>query len=180
MNRNMGIDIDDAPERFDPEIHDALVLVHPAWGNPVDPDYHGRLIKDVEHALDSNKKVFYIKGPGINETMVSELEKRDLIDMPDIFGNFGAVHKKRILKLRAQREVDLIAGHIGKAPKDIRLGFGGMFSWGGIYDQIQLWCRLVVPRLARWDWRREYLPKYPIARGDMILEIIEDDYSDNA
>jgi len=86
------------------------------------------------------------------------------------------VRKKRILRLRVQREVDFLASHIGKALGEIRLGFAGMFGWGCVYDQVQIWCREVVPRLKKWDWRREYLPKHPIARGDMILGAVSDDW----
>jgi hypothetical protein len=162
------------PVNFCPETHDALVLIHPTQLKDRRPkDYPYRLLDAVDSALESGKPVFLLPDGGRFKWLSRQLLMRPLVRIPHYLHSTRGV-KNHVIRRRLQREVDFIAKVLTLPPAEIRLGFAGMYASYCVFRVAQIWCREVVP----W-WPREVdmqlrscLPKRPIARGDILSEIV--------
>jgi hypothetical protein len=162
------------PANFCPETHDALILIHPTWLKDRRPkSYPYRLLDAVDSALESGKPVFLLPDRGGFRWLSKQLMMRPLVRIPNHLRSTRGV-KTRVMRRRLQREVDFIAKVLALPPAEIRLGFAGMYASFCVFRVAHLWCREVVP----W-WPKEVdvqlrscLPKRPIARGDILSEIV--------
>ena len=154
--------------------HDALVLVHPTYKKEKRPKgYPYRLLDAIDVASQHNIPVFCVPDDGNYKWLYRHLSKRHIIQIPNYLRNDISV-KYRVLRRRLQNEVNFIAKMLGKHPAEIRLGFAGMYAAACVFGIAQSWCRQVVPWYPDWSnsKRRACLPKHPIARAEILEELV--------
>ncbi|MBD3163028.1 MAG: hypothetical protein GF346_11465 [Candidatus Eisenbacteria bacterium] len=162
------------PLRFDPDSHDALVLVHPTYLRTRRPKHYPyRLLDAVDLAIECGRPVFHVPDYGHFKWLRRHLEKRELVPVPNHLRNVKGV-KCRYLRRRLQREVDFIAGRLSKTPAEIHLAFAGMYAPACVFSVAQSWCRRVVPWWPDWSdpQLRSSLPKRCIASGEILGELV--------
>jgi len=161
---------------FDPEIHDALVLIHPSFHEFHEPsDYRENLLAAVALAKRSGTPVFLVPIEGTWDSLSAEVDEMDLIPVP--LSAFDYRVKSRVARRRMQEEVDFLASRIGKRPSQIRLALGGMYAEACVFAHAQTWCREIRPwwpggvdaKTAR------FLPRRPIGHADIVERITAGD-----
>jgi len=156
--------------------HDALVLVHPTYKKVRRAKHYPyRLLDAIDTANQNDRPVFWVPDDGDYKWLSNHLSKRHVVQVPDFVQNVASV-KYRVLRRRLQKEVDFIADTLGKRPSEITIGFAGMYAAACVFHTAQAWCREVAPWYSEWSDAklRSCLPKYPIARAEILEELVVD------
>lgn len=142
------------------EVYDALVLIHPDFAEPFNPDYEQNLCDIIEAFGLSGKPVFAAEPIG-TEKMRQYLRNAVIIPYHP---------SKHNVEERSQKGVDFIAGYIGRLPKDIKLAFGGIYAHACVYFYATSWCETVETKRPN-EYLRSKTSANPIKYGKILEEI---------
>lgn len=142
------------------KLYDALVMVHPDFGDPINPNYEQNLQDIIEAFKLMNKPVFVME-PIATEKMRKYL--KDAITIP-----LDYTSETRLDGY--QKDIDFIAKHVGKSPKDIKLAFGGIYAHACVYFYATSWCEVVeINHSGECKFTRS---TNPIKYGKILEEIV--------
>ena len=111
--------------------YDALVMIHPDYAPPINPNYKRNLSGIIKTFKLARKPVFAM------EPIATKRMRQRLSDAIIIPGYQGSLIEN------SRNRIDFIVKHVGKQPKDIKLAFGGIYANACVYAQARLWCKIV-------------------------------------
>lgn len=144
-------------------IFDALVIIHPEYGTPINSNYLDNLETYIQDCNREGKPVFLIdseKNPIHSEGMRRIFE--GVLEIPDF-----SDHEDMM-----QREIDYMCGLIERDPETAILGFGGVYASHCVYAYAAGWCQEVLTRIHPAIIGSLGSPERPIRQGLILDDII--------
>jgi len=143
---------------------DALMIIHPEYGEPINRYYKDNLKKRVNECYSSNKPVFLVdsdENPLRDKALIKLFKKSHLIP------NFD--ESEFIVK--RQKEIDYICDTVHRSPSETILGFGGIHASCCVYTYALGWCEEVLT-----NFNPKFIgniPKInPICQGIILDDIV--------
>lgn len=143
--------------------YDALVLIHPAYGEPKNPQYVSNLTRRIKYFQQLCKPVFLLPSYDAAGMPTGRKEVHDicsgLSQIPGSFNNY-------------QQQVDFISHSLGKNPEDIVLAFGGTYAEACVQQFASAWCVSVENDYRAPDYPGEKPQERPFKFGKVLSDIV--------
>ncbi|MBI2151634.1 hypothetical protein HYU21_02825, partial [Candidatus Woesearchaeota archaeon] len=143
---------------------DALVIIHPDYGKPINSNYKENMVRYVNESYSSKKPVFLVDSdehPLRDKVLIKLFKKSYLIP------NFD----ESDFIVKRQKEIDYICNTVHRSPSETILGFGGIHASCCVYTYALGWCKEVLtnfnPKLIG-----NISKTNPICQGIILDEIV--------